>query len=168
MILPTRSFPKVADPAAQPPCDESAASTPAVLIVDDDPTARLALAAMLAPDDYRIAFATDAADVRSRLVRIDPDVILCDLVMQKMCGDELIRWLQSHERWNLVPVVVVTRIDSTVVRADLLLAGADTVLVKPCNGLELRAQVKAALRTRRKYRLLAAQQTQPARPGSTS
>jgi two-component system response regulator PrrA len=168
MVQPARPFPKVADPAAQSPGVESGARSPAVLIVDDDPTARLALAAMLAPDDYRIAFATDAADVRSRLARIDPDVILCDLVMQKMCGDELIRWLQSHERWNLVPILVVTRIDSTVVRADLLLAGADTVLVKPCNGPELRAQVKAALRTRRKYRLLAAQQTQAAGSGPTS
>jgi DNA-binding response OmpR family regulator len=42
-----------------------------------------------------------------------------------------------------------------VVRADLLLAGADTVLVKPCSGPELRAHVKAALRTRRKYEKLA-------------
>jgi DNA-binding response OmpR family regulator len=127
-----------------------------VLIIDDDPTARLALAALMAPDDYRIAFATDASEVRSRLPLINPDVILCDLVMADMCGDEFIRWLQSQERWSLVPVVAVTRIDNAIVRADLLLSGADIVLVKPCSGPELRAHVKAALRTRRKYARLAA------------
>lgn len=122
-----------------------------VLIVDDDPTARLALAAMLAPDEYRVTFATDAAEVRKRLSLIDPDVVICDLVMRDMCGDEFIRWMQGHGRWRLVPIISVTRVDSRVVRADLLLSGADAVLLKPCDPHELRAQVRAALRTRRKY-----------------
>lgn len=128
---------------------------PTVLIVDDDPTARLALAAMISPEDYRIAFATDAAELRARLELVEPDVILCDLIMKEMCGDEFIRWIQSHDRWHLVPIIAITRLDNPVVRADLLLAGADAVLVKPCNGPELRAHVAAALRTRRKYERLA-------------
>lgn len=136
---------------------------PKVLIVDDDATARLTLAAMLAPDDYRIAFATEASDLRSRLARVEPDVILCDLVMAGMCGDEFLRWLQAHERWRLVPAIAVTRIDNAVVRTDLLLSGADGVLVKPCNGAELRAQVRAALRTRDKYLQLAATHARPLR-----
>lgn len=131
--------------------DELLSTRATVLIVDDDPTARLALAAMLGPEDYHIVFAADAGEVRGRLSRIDPDVIVCDLVMAEMCGDEFLRWLQAHERWHLVPAIAVTRIDNPVVRADLLLAGADSVIVKPCNPAELRAQVRAALRTRRKY-----------------
>jgi DNA-binding response OmpR family regulator len=128
---------------------------PTVLIVDDDPTVRLALAAMISPDEYRVVFATDAAELHTRLQLVEPDVILCDLIMEEMCGDEFIRWIQSHERWHLVPIIAITRLDNPVVRADLLLAGADAVLVKPCNGQELRAHVKAALRTRRKYERLA-------------
>jgi DNA-binding response OmpR family regulator len=155
MVLSVKTSSEVKDEAAHLSEDAWRRERPSVLIVDDDATARLALAAMLAPDDYRIAFATDAAEVRKRLALIRPDVILCDLVMQGMCGDEFIRWLQSHERWNLVPVIAVTRIDNPVVRADLLLAGADTVLVKPCSGPELRAHIQAALRTRRKYAKLA-------------
>jgi DNA-binding response OmpR family regulator len=151
--MPSKSFPRTAEAAEE--------RVPTVLIIDDDPTARLALAAMMAPDGYHIAFATDAAEVRSRLPLINPDVILCDLVMADMCGDEFIRWLQSQERWSLVPVVAVTRIDNAVVRADLLLSGADIVLVKPCAGPELRAHVKAALRTRHKYARLAAQADHP-------
>lgn len=131
--------------------DKMDSTRPTVLIIDDDPTARLALAAMVTPDEYRLSFASDAADARARMAQVNPDVILCDLVMKDMCGDELFRWLQSHPEWSLVPVICVTRIDSVVVRADLLRAGADAVLVKPCNGSELRATVQAALRTRRKY-----------------
>lgn len=140
-----------------------------VLIVDDDPTARLALAAMLAPDEYQVTFATDAAEVRKRLSLINPDLVICDLVMRDMCGDEFIRWMQGQARWRLVPVIGVTRIDSRVVRADLLLSGADSVLVKPCNPHELRAQVRASLRTRLKYLQLSARgRTAPLRPVSVS
>lgn len=128
---------------------------PTVMIIDDDATARLALAAMIAPDDYDLVFATDAADARERMDLVDPDLVICDLVMKEMCGDELFRWLQADARWSLVPVICVTRLDNPVVRADLLRAGADVVLVKPCNGAELRAQVKGALRTRRKFLNLA-------------
>lgn len=128
-----------------------------ILIVDDDPSTRLTLAAILALEDYRIVFAADAAEVRERLARIDPDVIVCDLVMDAMSGDQFCRWLQAHERWHLVPVIGVTAFDNQIVRADLLRAGADCVLLKPCNAQELRAHVHAALRTRRKYERLAAQ-----------
>ena len=160
MVLPAKSLPDVEDALVQSSRDELRAELPIVLIVDDDPTARLALAAMMEPDDYRVVFATDAAEARTRLALVDPDVILCDLIMGEMCGDEFIRWLQLHERWSLVPIIAVTRIDSPVVRADLLLAGADAVLVKPCRGPELRAHVKAALRTRRRYEQLAMRDTQ--------
>jgi CheY-like chemotaxis protein len=124
---------------------------PTVLIVDDDSTARLALAAIIAPVQYRIAFASDAADARERLDLIKPDVIICDLVMAEMCGDEFFRWLQAHGVWRFVPVIGVTQLNSHVIRTDLLLAGADGVLTKPCNGPELRALVQVAMRTRHKY-----------------
>lgn len=144
-----------AEQASSEPSSSSAKQQSTVLIVDDDPTARLTLAAFLAPEEYRIVFAADAAEVRERLGRIDPDVIVCDLVMEDMSGDQFFRWLQAHERWHLVPIVGVTALDNEIVRADLLRAGADSVLVKPCNALELRAHVHAAIRTRRKYQRLA-------------
>lgn len=121
---------------------------PKVLIIDDDATARLALAAMLG-DQHRIVFATSAAEVRSRLCDIDPDVIVCDLMMDDMRGDEFFRWLKSDEQWQRMPVIAVTRLDSAIVRADLLDAGADIVLSKTIAPRELRAYVSAALRTRR-------------------
>jgi len=126
-----------------------------VLIVDDDATSRLTLAAMISQAGHRTVFASSAAEVRQRLARINPDVIVCDLIMEGMCGDEFFRWLKAHARWHAVPVVAVTQLDSPIVRADLLEAGADSVLVKPCDAHEFRAQVRAALRIRRKFSQLA-------------
>jgi DNA-binding response OmpR family regulator len=126
-------------------------ASPQVLIIDDDATARLALAAMLGTDGYRIVFATSASEVCNRLRDIDPDVILCDVMMDDMRGDEFFRWLKSDEKWQRVPVIAVTRLDSAIVRADLLDSGADIVLSKNIAPRELRAYVAAALRTRRMH-----------------
>jgi DNA-binding response OmpR family regulator len=126
-------------------------AAPMVLIIDDDATARLALAAMLGTEGHRIAFATSASEVRHRLAEIDPDIILCDLMMDDMRGDEFFRWLKSDQKWQRVPIIAVTRLDSAIVRADLLDAGADIVLSKNTAPRELRAYVSAALRTRRMY-----------------
>lgn len=146
-----RNSPGYADAARADNTLQSGDGRPTVLIVDDDSTARLALAAIIGPDDYHVQFATSATDLCARMPLLNPDVVICDLVMEDMCGDELFRWMQSHERWRMVPIIGVTRMDSPVVRADLLDAGADVVLAKPCSAQELRAYVRAALRTRRKY-----------------
>jgi len=86
--------------------------------------------------------------VRRRLEDIDPDVIVCDLMMDDLRGDEFIRWLKGHEKWRLVPVIAVTQLDNPLVRVDLLDSGADAVLAKSAVRSELRAYVAAALRTR--------------------
>lgn len=135
----------------------AAQDMPIVLIIDDDATARLTLAAMLHRDDRRIVFSTNAAEVRGRLESIDPDVIVCDLIMDDMRGDELFRWLKSNERWRLTPIIAITQVDNPVVRADLLDAGADAVLSKKAMPQEVRAYVEAALRTRATYKHLCGQ-----------
>jgi CheY-like chemotaxis protein len=145
--------PAVSDTALVRALNQSAGAdmaSPLVLIIDDDATARLALAAMLG-DGHRFVFATSATEVCQRLAHIDPDAIVCDLMMDEMRGDEFFRWLKSDERWQRVPVIAVTRLDNPIVRADLLEAGADVVLSKSTSPRELRAYVAAALRTRRIY-----------------
>jgi CheY-like chemotaxis protein len=53
-----------------------------ILVVDDDTTARLTISAMISnEDEYRVVLGTGAAEVRERLPQIEPDVIVCDLVM---------------------------------------------------------------------------------------
>ena len=125
-----------------------------ILIIDDDTAARLTISAMVSNDDYRIVLGTGAAEARERLPLIEPDVIICDFVMEGVSGDEFFRWLKADRAWRYVPIIAVTRLDSPVVRADLLNAGADAVAAKPINALELRAMVYAAVRTRRQYRTL--------------
>ena len=126
-------------------------NSPVVLIVDDDSAARLALCALLWSEGYHIAFATSADDARERLPEIQPDVILCDLIMQGTNGDQFCSWLKSHGTWRYVPVIAVTSVNNTIATAAMLEAGADDVIVKPVKARDLQARVGAALRTRDRY-----------------
>lgn len=120
-----------------------------VLIVDDDATARLALAALIRGDDLDVTFACDGLDARSRMDAIRPDVVICDFVMDQMRGDELSSWMKAHEKWRLVPFIAVTQLENPILYADLLGAGADSVVAKENAPRMLRAQLDAALRMRR-------------------
>lgn len=122
-----------------------------VLIVDDDATIRLTFSELLSQEGYRIVAATNADEARAQLDRIQPDVILCDLIMTGTSGDEFCSWLKEHETWRFVPVIAITRIDHPAALAGMLDAGADVVVVKPVGPSELRARVAAAWRTRSRY-----------------
>lgn len=154
---------KPEDPAASIREQEHAAAgglatlvdSPTVLIIDDDTTARLTLSCLLGDQGYRLVLATSADNARARLESIQPDVILCDLVMGGTNGDQFCRWLKEDPVWRYVPVIAVTQLGDTLVVEALLEAGADDVVTKPVKGRELQARVAAAMRTRRRYRDLA-------------
>lgn len=139
-----------------------------LLIVDDDPTARLVLAAMVQECGVQVAFACDGGDAKRRMDAVNPDVVICDFMMSDMRGDELSRWMKAHEKWRYVPVVAVTQLDNPILCADLMASGADSVVTKADAPQMLSAHVLAALRLRRQYAMLAAEggQSNSDQPGA--
>lgn len=123
-----------------------------LLIIEDDPTMRLALACMVAQDGYQVVMAASAEDALERLPLLDPDLILCDFILEGMTGREFCQRLQGSARWRRVPVIMVTGLDAASVTADLLRSGADDVMIKPVRGVELRARIEAGLRRAGAYR----------------
>ena len=64
----------------QPHAADAARTT--ILIVDDDATARLTISAMISnEDEYRVILDTGVAQARERLASIEPDVIVCDFLI---------------------------------------------------------------------------------------
>ncbi|MBX5460760.1 MAG: response regulator [Steroidobacteraceae bacterium] len=122
-----------------------------ILIIEDDAATRLALACLVADERYQIVLATSAEDALRRMHEIDPDVILCDFLLDGMNGRQLCERLKASPTWRYVPILVITRVDAMCVVADILRSGASDVLIKPVRGEDLRARVVAALRTRLDY-----------------
>ncbi|HVW90948.1 MAG TPA: response regulator, partial [Gaiellaceae bacterium] len=111
-----------------------------VLVVDDDPAVRSAVARALRVD-YDVDEAADGAEALAQQASSPSDVIVLDLLMPQIGGIEVCRSLRRRE--DPVPILVVTARDAIDDRVEGLDAGADDYLVKPFAIEELRARVRA-------------------------
>ncbi len=114
-----------------------------VLVVDDDPAVRSAVARALRVD-YEVDEAADGAEALAQHSTAAADAIVLDLLMPELDGLEVCRSLRRRE--DPVPILVVTARDAVSDRVEGLDAGADDYLVKPFAVEELRARVRALLR----------------------
>ncbi len=114
-----------------------------VLVVDDDPAVRSAIARALRVD-YEVEEASDGSEALSQHASSAADAIVLDLLMPGIDGLEVCRTLRHRD--DAVPILVVTARDAVSDRVEGLDAGADDYLVKPFAIEELRARVRALLR----------------------
>lgn len=114
-----------------------------VLIVDDDPLVRSALALMLGgQSDLRIVGEADDGNAALDAVRtLVPDVVLMDIRMPGMDGLEATRRL--HERPTPPRVIVLTTFDADDYVVAAVAAGADGFLVKDTPPAEIVAAIRA-------------------------
>jgi two-component system, OmpR family, response regulator MprA len=117
---------------------------PRILIVDDEPAVRQALARALALERYEIALAADGEQALDLLAEGSYEVVLLDIVMPGMSGLELCRRMRGSG--NRTPVLMLTARDAIDDRVAGLDAGADDYLAKPFALRELTARVRALLR----------------------
>jgi signal transduction histidine kinase len=123
----------------------------AILIVDDEPSARDTLEALLFREGYELAFAASGPEALACLDELAPDVILLDVMMPGMDGFKVCQRLKTDKRWRHIPIILVTGLDSKEDLALGLAVGADDFLSKPVNGLELRARVRSMLRMKKQH-----------------
>jgi two-component system response regulator MprA len=115
-----------------------------VLVVDDDPQLREALARALEVDGYRVATATNGAQALDTIGHERPDVMVLDVMMPYVGGLDVCRTLR--DRRDRLPILVLTARDEVGDRVAGLDAGADDYLTKPFALDELRARLRALLR----------------------
>ena len=128
--------------------------TSIILIVDDEPSARDTLEALLFKEGYNLAFASNGIEAMAKAAELVPDLILLDVMMPGMDGFEVCQRLRSDSLLADVPIVMVTALDDVESRIHGIEAGADDFISKPCDGFELRARVRAITKLNRYRRLL--------------
>jgi CheY-like chemotaxis protein len=90
--------------APQPPLDAP------ILLVEDDPQSRRALAELLCRAGFRVEVTTDGALALAALDRVRPSLILLDLLMPGLDGLEFVRRLRARPEGDVknLPVVVIS------------------------------------------------------------
>ncbi|GAA0494693.1 sigma-54 dependent transcriptional regulator [Pigmentiphaga sp. GD03639] len=109
---------------------------PHVLIVDDEPNTRAALAEIVSAEGFTNAVAGDLREARIQIVRQSPDVVLTDLKLPDGSGMDLFKELDPSIP---VEVILITGHASVESAVDALRLGAADYLIKPINMQRLKA-----------------------------
>ncbi len=119
-----------------------------VLIVEDDPVMLRGLRDNFDFEGYHVLTATDGESGLQEAMRANPDLIVLDLMLPKVNGYEICRYLR--EEGKDMPILMLTARGQ---EADIVLGlklGADDYVTKPFSIRELLARADALLRRRRK------------------
>ncbi|MEO8230258.1 MAG: ATP-binding protein [Chloroflexota bacterium] len=125
LTLPLDSRVEPAGPALAEP-DPGGNERGVLLSVDDDPSVAPLLEKMLAGHGYRIVASSNGNSAVSEALRLQPAVILLDVLMPDRDGRDILRELKSDPQTRDIPVIVVSVVDSADL-PDL----ADGYLTKP-------------------------------------
>lgn len=118
-----------------------------ILIVDDSESMRdLTSMTLEVLGDYEIEQAVDGIEAQDLLKAQDFDLVLTDLDMPHMGGDELIEWMKSQERTRDLPIIVLTAGVDKVRQEIAKKFKLESFLEKPFQPQQLSEAVVRALR----------------------
>ncbi len=135
---------------AQPAESPSAAVAPSkrrrVLVVDDSALARKVAARVLLNAGYHVSEAVDGFDAMGQLESVYPDLVLLDLVMPGIDGYKVVELMKAHERYTLIPIIMLTSRDSLLDKLKGKMSDSDAYITKPLKEDELLNTVRRLLK----------------------
>ncbi len=114
-----------------------------ILVVDDDPGILTAIKQALVKHQYDVTTASDGIEALTAYQRLQPDLLLLDLMMPHLNGLEVCRQIRAQAPTPIIILSVKGGEGDIVSALDL---GADDYLVKPFRLAELLARLRAVLR----------------------
>jgi putative two-component system response regulator len=117
------------------------ASSPKILIVDDEP-ANLRVLRQVLQHDYRLSFARSGQAALELVAKERPDLILLDIMMPEMTGLEVCKRLKADPEYSHIPIIFVTALQDSVDEAQGFEIGAVDYIVKPVVPSTVLARVK--------------------------
>jgi two-component system alkaline phosphatase synthesis response regulator PhoP len=115
-----------------------------ILVVDDEPSIIQLTRMYLERENFRVEEASDGEAALESVKRLNPALVILDVMLPKLDGFEVCRRLRALD--NLVAIILLTARDEDMDKILGLELGADDYLTKPFNPRELVARVRAILR----------------------
>ncbi len=119
-----------------------------ILIVDDEPLIRDALAFKLTKDGYDVDTAEDGEKAIQKIESEEYQIIISDIMMPFISGFELVKILK--ERGTDAPVLMLTSLNSETAVLKAFDLGADDFMTKPFSPNELSVRIKKLLKNAQK------------------
>lgn len=121
----------------------------AILIVDDDEMNRILIAHHLEKEGYAVVQCASGEEALAMLDRRPlPALVLLDVLMGATSGLEVCRHIKQSSSTSVIPVILLTALESKEDRMRGMQAGADDLLTKPVTRSALLEQVSRLLRAR--------------------
>ncbi|QUW23134.1 response regulator transcription factor [Sporosarcina sp. Marseille-Q4063] len=116
-----------------------------IMIVEDDEMIRNLIRIYLKKSGYGVVEANDGEEAKSVYLEHLPCLIILDLMLPKVSGEEFYAWLRERDQHDvsIIMLSAKARIDDKITGLNL---GADAYMTKPFDPNELVAQVEAVLR----------------------
>jgi CheY-like chemotaxis protein len=112
---------------------------PFALIIEDDTRLADVFSESIKSVGYKVETRRDGQDALDRLKEIIPDLIILDLHLPNVMGDEILKAIRADKRLTSTRVMLAT---ADAVRAKSLEKESDLVLLKPISVIQLRELAK--------------------------
>lgn len=119
-----------------------------VLVVEDSHAQAEQVKNYLEKYGYEVVCVNNGKSALKAAMTQQVDIVLLDLVLPDISGNEVCRWLKVNEDTKGIPIIMLTVKDTLTDKVAGLEAGADDYLPKPYNETELNARIYASLRTK--------------------
>lgn len=118
-------------------------ASPKILIIDDDMTALDIVDFLFEDRGYEVIRRADGKSAVDSVKEISPDIILVDLMMPNLSGQDTVRLIRSLGFSQ--PIVAFTAIDDPEIHDEAREAGCNLVLTKPCKPQKLVGHIEELL-----------------------
>ena len=113
-----------------------------IMLIDDKASIAKVVAIYLSKDYEFIYFENPIEAIEWLQKGEMPDLIISDIRMPKMMGDEFLRYMKGNELFKSIPIIMLSSEESTTERIKLLEEGAADFILKPFNPQELKVRIK--------------------------
>src|ERR1041385_334224 len=136
----TMPFPPAPAETASP-----ARRTPTIYFIDDSATMREVIKIAFRRENITVITAGDAASAIAQFEQTPPDAVITDVIMPDQDGYAVCGQIKQHERYGATPVILMSGVVNKNVADRAVSVGADELIRKPFQPLELIARVKSFL-----------------------
>jgi DNA-binding response OmpR family regulator len=114
-----------------------------ILIADDNRDFCVTMADILSDNDFEVHCVHDGKDVLKRIYNVSPDLLILDIKIKSVPGDEIYKNIREGQFFKELPVIIMTGNIPENINSS---ANANEVITKPFDMEELMTKIKGILK----------------------